>query len=575
MLKEAYDYVVKFFKDPRATIQPFLDKIAEKLNAEVPGRARNLGLQNLQENNLGGASQDADNGSVQRANDDVEEDRTTASVAEVIEGIIFYVTETWNEVNGHLGELLWQTFRSTFWPPATIEAIGNLFSELWNDHWATTVNSLYAPRNFLDHPLLCLHDIWSNFLILLDFPLSLVRTLTSVVALLMGYVTIIVVLVEGILGGIAGSAAGGIGAIPGFFAGAAAGLATMAPIGEALTLVYLVVEGLTVQTILLRLFTARQTCEKRQVDIMTAVSSYITMAVALVIQLLMALLARLVDLIAGLIKGIRNPAPQPTPPAPGPTPPAPGPTPPAPGPTPPAPGPTPPAPGPTPPAPGPTPPAPGPTPPAPGPTPPAPGPTPPAPGPTPPAPPPPAPAPPPPAPAPPAPAPPPARPPRTRPRPRPPQPQPQLQLQSNLQLQTLREATKSKEGVNHGSNSKDQQQDGQLTNKHIILSNENGTIQTLRRDNINPDACQTEKCDVDYKWWRKGTSTSAKFRLIYCKKNVNFLKHEHHSWPKFLGGPDKKQDPLLPVAERIHSTEFHGNSGPIGPVHKAVENVFE
>ncbi len=31
---------------------------------------------------------------------------------------------------------------------------------------------------------------------------------------------------------------------------------------------------------------------------------------------------------------------------------------------------------------------------------------------------------------------------------------------------------------------------------------------------------------------------------------------------KNLGGPDKGQEPLLPVAERIHSTEFHGNSGP-------------
>ena len=30
----------------------------------------------------------------------------------------------------------------------------------------------------------------------------------------------------------------------------------------------------------------------------------------------------------------------------------------------------------------------------------------------------------------------------------------------------------------------------------------------------------------------------------------------------------------MPVAERIHSTEFHGNSGPIGPVHKAVETYL-
>ena len=152
-------------------------------------------------------------------------------------------------------------------------------------------------------PFDCLHDIWSNFLILLDFPLSLWRTLNHVAGLLIGYITIIVVLVEAILGGIA---AAEVGVVPGLLAGAAAGLATMAPIAEALMASFVLAESSTVIIILARLFTARQTCEKRQVDISTSVSSFIAMAVALVLQVLMALLAELVNLIAGVLKGAPN-----------------------------------------------------------------------------------------------------------------------------------------------------------------------------------------------------------------------------------------------------------------------------
>src|SRR5690606_39216693 len=140
------------------------------------------------------------------------------------------------------------------------KAIFRQFSQLWNDDWATTVDSLYTPRNFFDDPLGCLHDVWSNFLILLDFPLALWRTLNNVVGLLMGYISIIIILVEAIGGAIAGAAAGGVGAIPGFLAGAAAGLGTVSALGEALMASYLAAESSTVVVILVRLFTARQIC---------------------------------------------------------------------------------------------------------------------------------------------------------------------------------------------------------------------------------------------------------------------------------------------------------------------------
>ena len=199
-LKEVYDYVIKFFKDPRATIQPLLDQLAAKLNTEVPPRANAKGNQMAQATYPGGAAPATAHGNIQRQASD-SEDRDTASLDEVGRGIIYYIAQFWAELD--IKQMLWQTVVNTFWPPATIEAIGKEFSDLWNDHWATTVASLYTPRNFFDYPLGCLHDIWSNFLILLDFPLSLWRTLNHVVGLLMGYITIIVVLVEAILGGVA------------------------------------------------------------------------------------------------------------------------------------------------------------------------------------------------------------------------------------------------------------------------------------------------------------------------------------------------------------------------------------
>lgn len=306
-LKEVYDFFTKLFADPHATIQPLLDPLAAKLNAEAPGRAKDVGTNLAKENYPGGSAGATDNGTLQRAPSDAE-DRSTATLDEVGSGLLYYIARSWAELD--IKKMLWDTVVNMFWPPATIKAIFAQFSQLWNDDWATTVDSLFVPRNFFDDPFGCLFDLWSNFLILLDFPLALWRTLNNVVGLLMGYVTIIVVLTEAILGGIAAAEAG---VVPGILAGAAAGLATMAPIGEALMASFLLAESTTVVVILTRLFTARQVCEKRQVDILTSVASFVAMAVALILQALMALLSELVTLIAEFIKGVPEPAPVPQP----------------------------------------------------------------------------------------------------------------------------------------------------------------------------------------------------------------------------------------------------------------------
>ena len=308
-LKEVYDYMMKVFADPKGTIQPLLDQLASKLNAEVPSKTKELGTQMANQNYLGGGPQSS-NGNIQRAPIKNSKERETATLTEVGDGLIYYIAQAWNGLD--LKKMLWDTVVNMFWPPATIKAIYNQFSQLWNDDWKTTLESLYVPRNFLEHPIGCLHDIWSNLLILLDFPLALWRTLNNVVGLLMGYISIIIILAEAILGGIA---AVEVGVVPGILAGAAAGLATVATLGEALMASYLAAESSTVIVVLLRLFTAKQTCEKRQTDILTSVASFLTMAVALVLQILMALLAELVNLIASVLKAVPKnaPVPQPTP----------------------------------------------------------------------------------------------------------------------------------------------------------------------------------------------------------------------------------------------------------------------
>jgi hypothetical protein len=125
-----------------------------------------------------------------------------------------------------------------FWPPATIRAIGHEFSELWNTDWANTVDSFFMPRNILEDPAGFFHDVWSNVLVLLEFPLALWRRLNSVLMLLLEYLTIILVVVGAVGGGIAGAAAGGVGAIPGALAGAAAGLELAGAIGLGLLASY-------------------------------------------------------------------------------------------------------------------------------------------------------------------------------------------------------------------------------------------------------------------------------------------------------------------------------------------------
>src|SRR5262249_32812619 len=148
--------------------------------------------------------------------------RSTATSEEADQGIIEAIKNAWASLD--LGKMLWESFVNMFWPPATISAIGHEFSELWSKDWANAAANFFTPRSILDDPAGFFHDVWSNVLVLLDFPLALWRRLNNVLMLLLGYLTIVLVIVGAVGGGIAGAAAGGVGAIPGAIAGAWAGL---------------------------------------------------------------------------------------------------------------------------------------------------------------------------------------------------------------------------------------------------------------------------------------------------------------------------------------------------------------
>ena len=319
-LKELYNFVMDTMMDPAGTVAPILQSIAAKISSEGPAKSQQLGDQWAKENYTGESAQSQDNGTVQRVMIDGEE-RSTASLWEVLKGILYYLGEAWKGLTfSKILEMLWTSLKDLIWPWS---AIGQQFVNLWNDDWTLMYQSLYEPRNFLEHPIGCLHDIWSNFMILLDFPLALWRTLNNVVGLLMGWITIILVLVGAVIGGFGGAAFFGIAIPPGIGAGALAGLALTEPIGLILAGSIISAETTAAEIILWRLFTANQVCEKRQVDIMQTVSSVITAAVTFVVAALMMLLAKLISMIAEFLKGAPKTAPVPEPVLPEPVP-APG-----------------------------------------------------------------------------------------------------------------------------------------------------------------------------------------------------------------------------------------------------------
>ena len=295
--------------DPDEAIRPMLDGIVGKLKAETPAKSQEVIGEKIAEASGGGAAKGRAGanprgraapapgpalartparGSVQVAR--YVEERSTAGWSEIGSGVWEAVKEKFAGVE--VGKLVKDILWSLIWPwPGVIAE----FKGMWGD-WKKAAGTLFAPRNPLSDPLGCLHDLYSDLLKLIDFPMILWRRLNNIGMLLMGWVTIALVILGavggsvagGVIGGIIGALAGlGVGAAPGGGAGAAAGGLTGAgagftaalAIGEALVISTVAAEGITIVKALLELKTGRQTKEEKVDDYNQAANSALMLAI--------------------------------------------------------------------------------------------------------------------------------------------------------------------------------------------------------------------------------------------------------------------------------------------------------
>lgn len=319
-LKEIYDYMHAVFDDAMATITPYLQLIADKLDAESPGESEKIGMAMGQEH-AGGQPSSADNGAIQTEMI-AGEDRSITNPKEFAIGLAYYIKQAYD--NFDFLEMIKDSFYNTYWPPALFNSILGEFDTLINDEWTETYNAMYTPRSFFEHPIGCLQDIWTNYLLILDFPNALHRRLNNIIGLLMGWIGILVIIGFTFSGATGGAVAGGAPALPGALIGFTTGLAVMSAAGALLSASVVIAEGEAVKLNLQRLFSALQTCEKRQIDIMSAVMSFIIMAVNVVLGILMIILSYLLAKLADVMRSIfKRPVPvappieQPTIPVPG------------------------------------------------------------------------------------------------------------------------------------------------------------------------------------------------------------------------------------------------------------------
>ena len=302
MLREAFDYIQRFIDDPEGTLKPVVNAIVGKIKTEGPPKAEEVRKQKMAEGFAQSQTPKSESsGTIQRAPAGKIE-RSTASFDEVGEGLIAEMVNQWDQLD--FGKLVWEGLKSAFWPPATIKAIGHEFYELWNTDWKNAVDSLFMPRNIFDNFGGFFHDVWSNFLILLDFPLALWRRLNNVLMLLMVYISILLLLVGAVGGAI-------IAGPPGALAGMGLALEAIEGLGEFLLASFLLAESITIIKVLVELFTARQTKIQKKQDYVQTTASLFGIAIALLFMLVFFIIGSIVSAIVAEIKGIfKAPAPE-------------------------------------------------------------------------------------------------------------------------------------------------------------------------------------------------------------------------------------------------------------------------
>jgi hypothetical protein len=302
--------------DPKGLMAPYATKISGELQAAMPAKARDVASEHLQ--SVGGPAT-ASAGSaplVQRQPDTATagDGRSTLTFGKALSLIWGAIKEKWAKLN--VGETVLAALWTIVWPWPTV----------WNElkgmgaDWRAAAGSLFKPQG-ISHPLEFLHDLWSDLLRLLDFPLVLWRHLNNIGLALWGWVTVALVILGAVGGSVAGTVIGaiagflgglGIGAAPGAglgaagggLAGAGAGFGVALGLGEAMVISFAAAEGTNLVKVILALWTARETPEEQARDASSAADSSLALAITLVLVLLGWIGARIAAAAAPIFRAL-------------------------------------------------------------------------------------------------------------------------------------------------------------------------------------------------------------------------------------------------------------------------------
>ena len=293
-ISEVWDFVKTVAADPAGFISSQVDRLAAKLKVEVPPKATAMGNQKIQEGSRSSVPGGKRTVMVQRKPEADESTRRTAGLDEVSVGFVQAVRDTWAQLD--IRQMIFDSLKSLLWP---IPGIEREVHELWASDWAQAVSSFFVPRSpfgsWADFAGFW-HDVWSNIMIVVDFPLAFIRRLINVVMLLMGWFTILLVALGAILGGI-------VAGPPGILIGAKLGFLASALAGEAVLDFYLIAESASFFKALGDLFTTRQTKAQRDYDYRQMAGSIIGIVAALLLKVILSLVQSLVGAIVRGIKG--------------------------------------------------------------------------------------------------------------------------------------------------------------------------------------------------------------------------------------------------------------------------------
>lgn len=306
--------------DPMSTIEPYAEGIAGKLSAGMPAAASDAVAPHMPAAVRGANTAPAASAlpaPVQRQATNTSTEavtRTTSSGAEMWAGLGAAFTDKWAKLD--VKKMALDGLKSLVWPwPKIGEELTGIAADM-SKAWGT----LFSPRNLFDDPLGFFHDLWSDLMKLLDFPLILWRRLNNIALLLLGPITIVLTVIGFIggslagtvLGGIAGALAGvGIGAAPGAgggFAvggvgGAGLGFGVAMGLGQAFLVSFAAGEVTALVKVLADLFTTRQTRQEKADDYNTAADSGLALGITAILVGLGWIGGRIAAACASVLRG--------------------------------------------------------------------------------------------------------------------------------------------------------------------------------------------------------------------------------------------------------------------------------